>query len=240
MGDAPTARSVEVAAPDDFAQTAADVLIREVLAAHEARGELGLCLAGGSTPRAVYERLVTTAESCVVGFPWHAVHVWFGDERWVGPTDPASNYRMACEALIDPAGIDDANVHRMRVGDAEPEVVAAWYDDALPAQLDVLILGIGEDGHTASIFPDSKTLGERERRVVTARSPVPPHGRLTITPAVIEDACRVVVLATGASKAGAVAAAIEGDIAVERCPARLARHGIWVLDTDAAAGLDPL
>jgi len=238
VGETRRPRSVEISHPDDFAETAADVLMGELLAAYDEHGELGLCLAGGSTPRAVYGRLVTVAESCGGRFSWSAIQIWFGDERWVDPTDPASNYRMAREVLIDPAGIDDEKVHRMRVGDSDPEAVAAWYDDDLPARLDVLILGVGEDGHTASIFPDSRTLSERDHRVVPARSPVPPHRRLTITPAVIEDAHRVVVLATGANKAEAVAAAIEGNVTVEQCPARLARHAIWVLDTAAAAHLE--
>ncbi|MFV1987929.1 MAG: 6-phosphogluconolactonase [Gemmatimonadota bacterium] len=230
-------RSVEISAPEDFARTAADVLIREMLAAFGEGGAVSLCLAGGSTPRAVYGRLVATAESRIPPLPWDSVHVWFGDERWVDPSDPASNYRMAREALIDPAGLDERQVHRMPVGDGEPEAAAARYEEDLPARFDVLILGIGEDGHTASLFPHSSAMREREHRVVPARSPVPPHSRLTITPPVIEGADRVVVLAAGANKAEAVAAAIEGDVTVEQCPARLARDGIWVLDTAAAAQL---
>lgn len=227
--------TVEIAAPEDFPQAAADVLVGEMLSAFTDVGHLGLCLAGGSTPRPVYDRLVTIASSRVDGFPWHAVHVWFGDERWVDSTDPASNYRMARESLIDPAGIDHRQVHRVRVGDDEPDVVAASYQATLPQRFDVLILGIGEDGHTASLFPHSRALWEKERLILPTRSPVPPHTRLTITPPVIERAERIVMLAAGADKAAAVAAALEGKVAIEGCPARLARHGTWILDSAAAS-----
>jgi 6-phosphogluconolactonase len=234
-------KAVHVVASRDFARVGARVLEDSMLAAWSSRpghahrpvsARTSVCLAGGSTPRPVYEALVANADP---HFPWQDLSFWFGDERWVDTHHPDSNYRMAKEALFDPAGIDAGSVHGMDTSHGDPATTAMLY--SLPPQFDVMILGVGADGHTASIFPHSPAAAERERLVVPAISPLPPTQRVTITLPVIARAKRLIVLVAGERKAAAVAAALEADVSYEECPARAARDGIWVLDTDAAAGL---
>jgi 6-phosphogluconolactonase len=144
---------------------------------------------------------------------------------------------MAREALIAPARIPAENVHRMEADAADLDQAAARYAALLPPALDVLILGVGPDGHTASLFPGSPALEEKTRLVVPVRAPKPPERRLTITPPVMAAARRIVVLAAGSDKAGAVRRALQGGEPPEQVPARLARDGVWFLDR-AAAGAD--
>jgi 6-phosphogluconolactonase len=155
----------------------------------------------------------------------------------VPPTDPASNYRMAREALLDRVSVPAARVHRMEADDADLEKAAARYAALLPDALDVLVLGMGPDGHTASLFPGSPALREQVRKVVPARAPVPPLPRLTITPPVIAAARRVAVIVAGVAKAPVVARALQGPWRPEELPAQLARHGTWILDRPAASAL---
>ncbi len=117
------------------------------------------------------------------------------------------------------------------------EEAAARYERLLPDPIDALVLGVGEDGHTASLFPGSTHLEEGPRRVAVAQSPLPPRMRMTITPRVIRTAGRVFVLVRGAGKAKAVALALSGPADPNACPARLARGGLWILDTKAAGTL---
>jgi 6-phosphogluconolactonase len=167
------------------------------------------------------------------------VEIYFGDERAAPPTDPASNYRMAREALLDRVGLPPERVHRMEADAPDLEAAAARYAALLPDRLDVLVLGMGPDGHTASLFPRSPALRETEKRVVPATSPVPPVHRLTITPPVIAAARRVAVITAGASKAPVVAEALRGPWRPDELPAQLAREGTWLIDRAAAAGLAP-
>jgi 6-phosphogluconolactonase len=141
---------------------------------------------------------------------------------------------MVNEALLRRVPIPTANVHRMEGEADDPEEAADRYAAVLPEALDVLVLGVGADGHTASLFPGSPALRERTRRVVPARAPKPPEGRLTITPPVIAAARRFLVLATGSDKAEAVARALKGGGTPDQTPARLARDGVWFLDRAAA------
>src|SRR5262249_27307315 len=127
----------------------------------------------------------------------------------------------------------------MEADDPDREAAAARYAALLPERLDVLVLGMGPDGHTASLFPGSPALLERTKRVVPARGPVPPHERLTITPPVIEAARQVAVLAAGAAKAALVARVLRGPWRPEELPAQPARAGTWLLDRAAAAEIAP-
>lgn len=247
-GTAPTTGlpRVEVAR-GEFGKAAARVLARCLRSASreegEARGDpdagssdrgraLSLALAGGSTPRAAYRRLAAEPD-----LPWPRIRIYFGDERRVPPGHAESNYRMAREALLSHLPTRPAAVHPMDGDAADPEAAATAYAALLPDALDLLILGIGEDGHTASLFPGAPALREERRRVVPAVAPVEPRERLTITPPVIRAARRVVVLARGAGKAEAVARALEGPRDPAACPAQLARQGVWVLDLEAASAL---
>lgn len=217
---------------DDLARVAAEWLAEQLRQCAAGRARCALVLSGGSTPRPAYEKLAAQR-----ALPWDALEVYFGDERAVPPTDPASNYRMAREALLDRVALPPARVHRMEADASDLEAAAARYEALLPDAPDVLVLGMGQDGHTASLFPGSPALEERTRKVVSARAPVPPVKRLTITPPVIAAARRVAVIVAGAAKAPVVARVLRGPWRPEELPAQLARHGTWILDRAAASAL---
>jgi 6-phosphogluconolactonase len=192
-------------------------------------------LSGGRTPASAY-RMLGGLSPPLPGLS--RAHFYFADERGAPPSEPESNYWMARKLWFEPAGVTPDHVHRMKADAADLEAAAADYDALLEEPLDLLVLGIGEDGHTASLFPGSLGLEERVRRVVPVYdSPKPPPRRLTITPRVIEEAREVLVLASGAEKAGAVAAALAEQGEVSRTPARLARGRTWLVDDDAASEL---
>jgi 6-phosphogluconolactonase len=169
--------------------------------------------------------------------PWQQVHVYFGDERAVPPDDPESNFGMARETLLARVPVPETQIHRMHAEASDVEAAARTYEELLPARFDLVLLGIGEDGHTASLFPGSSAVTEQTRRVLFVTGPKPPPRRLTITPPVIAAARATLVLAAGAAKAEAVARALEGADDVIACPAQLARAGYWMLDRAAAAEL---
>ena len=164
-----------------------------------------LCLAGGGTPRATYSVLAT-----MEGVPWAQVDFYYGDERCVAPDDADSNHRMARESLLGPLNISESQIFRMPAELGDREAAAAQYAAALPESLDVLLLGMGGDGHTASLFPGHEAMSERDRAVVPVKGPKPPPWRLTITAPVVEAAARVFVLAHGEGKAPKVAQALQG------------------------------
>jgi 6-phosphogluconolactonase len=195
-------------------------------------GHVSVALAGGSTPRAMHEAL-----ACSKDVPWLAVHVFFGDERAVPPEHSDSNYRMAKESLLDRVAIPPAQVHRIVAEDPDRDAAARAYEALLPESLDVIVLGIGEDGHTASLFPGSSALREGERRVLPVVGPKPPPERLTITPPVILAARHRVVLASGTGKADAIARALDGPWDPDATPIQLAKRGAWFIDPPAAAKL---
>lgn len=218
----------------DLADAAAALLAEWVRDAVEKRGLCTLGLSGGSTPGSIHRSLSAAPYSKNV--PWERVEFYFGDERAVPADHAESNVRSARETLLEPLGIASQRIHPMR---PEAEQAAALYDAILPDRLDVLILGMGPDGHTASLFPGQSSLDESVRRVVLVRGPKPPPIRLTITPPVIASARRVLMLATGAGKAEAVARALDPASDPKRTPAALARSGTWLLDAEAASLLDP-
>jgi 6-phosphogluconolactonase len=209
-------------------------LLSRIAAEREGGTTVSLALAGGSTPAPVYRALADLDD-----VPWARVEIFFGDERAVPPNHPESNFRMARETLLEPAGLPEERVHRMEAERADRDRAADDYARTLPARLDMLLLGVGSDGHTASLFPGAPTLRERERLVVPAGPPA--EGgmwRLTVTPPVLEAAAHVFVLARGPDKAEAVARALEGGWAPEECPAQLVRGGAWLLDAGAAGKLE--
>jgi len=223
-----------VVAPEDLPEVAAQRIAQVIRRAIVLNGHAAVALAGGTTPRSVYRRLAKIGE-----IPWEKIDVYFGDERAVSPDDPQSNYRMARESLLDAVPIPPAQVHRIPAELADRQAAAAKYAVLLPERLDLIILGIGEDGHTASLFPGSAALQERTRKVVVVEGSKPPPWRLTVTPPVIAEAIEKIVLASGSGKAGAVAQALEGPDGPDRCPAQLVRDGIWIMDRAAAAALRP-
>lgn len=225
--------------PDEraLARRAAEWLVETTRAAVAARGACSVALAGGTTPRATYEVLATSALARAL--PWGAISWYFGDERAVPFDHPDSNYRLAAETLF--AGRKEAleRARRMPADAADAEAAAAAYGLLLPDPLDVVLLGMGEDGHTASLFPGSPALEERERRVVAVDAPKPPPRRMTVTPPVVESAREVLVLVSGEAKAEALAHALEGPLDVRAVPAQIARGRSFIVDAAAAGRLSP-
>jgi 6-phosphogluconolactonase len=228
---------------EDLARAARAELLRRARDLVAERGRFTLALAGGSTPRRLYELL---AES---DLDWSRVELFFGDERCVPPDHADSNYRMAREALFDPARVPAQRVHRMR-GELEPAAAAAAYEDELRAVLtpargavpaiDLVLLGLGDDGHTASLFPGTAALDERERWVVANRVPELDAWRLTMTYPLLNAASVVVFLVAGAAKRAAVERVLTPDVdeGSEAPPAAHVRPAsgrlIWLLDAAAA------
>jgi 6-phosphogluconolactonase len=211
---------------------AAEWIAEAVHGAVRHKGSCSLALSGGASPGETYRKL-----AALWAVPWPQVEVFFSDERAVPPDSSESNYRMAREALLSQVPIPSARIHRMEAERSDLNAVAREYEALLPASLDVLLLGIGADGHTASLFPHAPALAESQRLVLAVVGGDPLVQRLTITPPVIARASRLLVIATGANKAAAVARALEGPDDVAGLPAQLARHGTWILDQPAAASL---
>ena len=193
--------------PAALATGVADWLLERAFATP---GPFSLCLSGGSTPKALYERLAQPPY--VDRFPWERTHLFWGDERFVPPGDPLSNYRMVREALLDHAPIPPGNVHPVPTRSFDPQGAAAAYQDTLQAfygamRLDptrplfeVNLLGLGSDGHTASLFPHAPTLAER-RLWVAAVVGVKAEDRITLTYPALESSRYAAFLVTGAGKA---------------------------------------
>ncbi len=230
---------------------AAERFVAAAAQAASERGRFVVALSGGSTPEGLYRRLAAEPYRGRVG--WPSVEVFWGDERCVPPADAPSNFRMAREALLDRVPIPAVNIHRIR-GEAEPAIAAREYDIILRerfgtpqgpprpgAGFDLVLLGLGPDGHTASLFPGSAALLERERWVLAERGPVAPYWRVTLAPAVIRAAREVIFLVTGREKAPALHHALAGAGRPGEAPTRvvLPPAGVvrWLVDSAAAAGL---
>jgi 6-phosphogluconolactonase len=215
----------------------AGAFAREAVAA---RGRFTVALAGGGTPRAAYGALAAEPEGAV---PWADTFVFFGDERRVPPEDPASNYRMARETLLARVPVEAARVFRMEGEDPDPDAAARRYENALrreaPSGLDLVLLGMGEDGHAASLFPETPALDERLRWVLPSQAPpgVSPAGRLTLTLPALAAARRVIFLVTGAAKREAllrVRRRLRPLPPAARVRAREAT--LWIVDVAAVGG----
>jgi 6-phosphogluconolactonase len=232
------------AAAEEFARTAADAVRR--------RGFFRVALAGGTTPRRLYALLADRAAPWRARIPWSATHVFFGDERLVPPDHPDSNYRMARRALFARVPIPPRQIHRVRGETRRPAAAARELERALRAcfrlrsgavpRFDLVILGMGADGHVASLFPGDPALGERRRLAAVADSgrgaAAPERARVTLTLPVLNRAARLMVLVSGASKAGALRRALAPGRASPDPPARLLRPGrgrvTWLVDRAAA------
>jgi 6-phosphogluconolactonase len=203
------------------------------------RGDAFVALTGGTTPRATYEALADPSQPWRQRLDWSRVHLFWGDERHVPPEHPESNFGMADRALVQHVPIPRDQVHRIRGELSDARQAAVEYARELPQAFDVMLLGLGEDCHIASIFPNS-ALPSAGSAVVAVLTPK--GWRITLTPEAILDSRAIVMLVASADKAPAVAAAIEGPLDVTRCPAqslREAAHRVeWILDTAAASRLD--
>ena len=255
MSDAatePIDRRVVVAA-DAAALTvaAAGHLRRAIAEAIAARGACWIALAGGRTPRAVYERL---AEAGTPAIDWSRVHAAFGDERVVPPDHADSNYAMARAVLFARVPLPSAQIHRVEGERADAAGAADAYAATLSRAFslapgawpvfDVVLLGVGPDGHTASLFPHTPALDVVDRLTAAAIAPAPPTARVTLTYPVLNAAREVVILVNGADKAHAVARAFDDGVAVAACPVRGVRPAAgrltWHLDAAAASNLSDM
>lgn len=223
--------------PEELAGAAAREFTDRAAEAIEERGRFAVVLAGGSTPKAMYGIL---ARDYANSLDWSKVHVFFGDERTVAPDHEDSNYRMAREALLDHVRV--GSVHRMRC-ELTPDEAAAAYEEQLREffggipQFDLILLGIGGDGHTASLFPETPALEVQDRWVVANPVPKLDTTRVTLTVPVINAAQSVVFLVAGEDKAEALKEILEGDADPREYPATLVRPPTgpdWMLDHAAA------
>ena len=235
-----------------LARAVAEALVARLAAAQAVHGSASVVLTGGGIGTAVLEEVAAlAADPPREQVDWTAVDVWWGDERFVPAEDDERNEQSARRALLDAVGVPDGRVHAMPPSDgdfAQPEDAAAWYADQLASaapegrelpRFDVLLLGIGPEGHVASIFPDSPAAHD-ERPVVAVRDcPKPPPTRVSLTFPAINSAEEVWLLVSGEGKAAAVARALAGAGAIELPAAGV--HGTratrWLLDTAAASTL---
>src|SRR5882672_6657284 len=236
----PNAAALADAAAGHFVAASGDAIT--------ARGQFVVALSGGSTPRDTYRRLGT--EALVARVMWSRVQVLWGDERCVPPDHIESNYRMARETLLDRVPVPAANVHRVH-GEDDPAKAAEAYETTLrgllrtPAgsRIDLVLLGLGEDGHTASLFPGGAAVHERTRWVMAARASAASLWRITLTPAVINAAAEVLFLVSGGAKARILRRVLEGPRRPEELPAQAIAPANgrvrWCVDAAAAADLTP-
>ncbi len=201
-----------------------------------------LGVSGGSTPVPLYRHLALRTD-----VPWASVHVVWVDERVVPATDDRSNERLVREALLDHVLVSPTHVHPVATTSGTPEEVATAYDallaalvgrDAAASGLTVAVLGVGGDGHTASLFPGAPPLPDGRLAAHTVAPPTSPVAdRITLTPALLDRTGLAVVLVTGVDKAAVVTRALRGDAALPAGHIRARGDVAWVLDADAASGL---
>ncbi len=227
------AQMVIVPSKADFPGAAAPMVAAAIREAVAQRGVCSVALAGGNTPRAIHAELATIPD-----VPWRHVRIYFGDERCVAPDHPDSNYRMALESLLQPLGIPAEHVFRMEADDPDRDAAAARYTASLPDRLDIVMLGMGPDGHTASLFPGFPALRETRPCVPVGNSPKPPPWRLSLTPPPLQAAREVFVFVYGEDKAPKVKEALEGPMDLDAVPIQVARDGTWFLDVGAASLLE--
>ena len=232
---------------DTLSHEAAQYIVRLANEAIVTRGRFSIALSGGSTPKALYGLLAT--EPYLSQINWSSVEIFWSDERCVPPDDPDSNYAMANEVLLSKIPIQLHQVHRMPAEKADRDAASQDYTlemqrvfgtNGIPA-FDLIQLGMGPEGHTASLFPHQQSLREQERLVMPVSVPKPPPPRLTFTPPLLNAARHVLFLVTGSEKAGAVQAVLEGPYQPEEYPTQLVRPAAgevtWMLDTAAAGKL---
>jgi 6-phosphogluconolactonase len=231
---------------DELDQLAARKIIEIAARAVEQSGRFTLALSGGSTPRSLYQLLAS--EPYRKRIAWDKAHFFFGDERLVAADSPESNYRMAKVAFLEPLKIPEGRIYRWKTELSEPKAIAADYENQLRAftkgslpKFDLVLLGLGPDGHTASLFPFTQALQEAERDAVANWVPKLDAWRLTLTFPVLNNAANVVFLVSGDDKASILRAVLEGPFDPDRLPAQMIQpfHGdlFWLIDRAASREL---
>lgn len=235
-----------VADASSLAKRAADKFVRLAGGALQLGERFTVALAGGSTPQRMYSNLVNAQ------LDWEHVHFFWGDERCVPPDHPDSNYRMANDAILNHIPIPEENIHRV-LGEFPADEAARDYDAKLRRfftcgnpRFDLVLLGLGEDGHTASLFPGTPAVREKKRWVTAVRHRLPPPplvDRVTLTLAVINAAAHVFFLVSGAGKADRLSQVLEVMFQPDILPAQAVKpvNGVvhWLVDQAAAANLSP-
>lgn len=227
----------------ELMRAAAEEVVRGAAQAVRDRGCFAWALSGGSTPRDLYRLL--SGPLYRDRLPWSDIHVFWGDERHVPPEDPDSNFRMAREAMLDAVPLPAANIHRIHAEEPDAEVAAKAYETELreffhsaPGEwprFDLILLGLGKDAHTASLFPSGEAVHERERMVVAPWVEAQNTFRITLTPPVLNGARLVVFLTAGDDKAEPLRAVLEGARDPSRYPAQIVEgNRLWLVDRAAA------
>ena len=225
-----------------LAQAAADRFVSIAAHAIATNGRFTVALSGGSTPRALYAVLIDR-----LSIDWPRVHVFWGDERCVPPDQPDSNYGMAWQTLLSKVNVPEANVHRIK-GELDPDQAALEYEAELrrvfvpalplPPRFDLILLGMGAEGHTASLFPGTAAIHEQERWVVAHHVEQLKTNRITLTPPVLNQAVQVIFMVAGADKASALQAVLYGEYDPDRYPAQIVSptNGqlTWLIDRAAS------
>jgi 6-phosphogluconolactonase len=233
---------------DALYQATASEFVRQAGEAVEAKGTCTVALSGGSTPKGLYG-LLANDPTWRGQVAWDNIYVFWGDERHVPPDHPDSNYRMAHEALLSKVPIPPAHVHRIKSEHPDARQAADDYEQTLRAffhlatgqfpRFDLIFLGLGPEGHTASLFPGTKALHDTGRLVVSTWVGKFFTDRITLTPAVLNNAAGVIFLVSGEDKALALKAVLEGPDEPAQLPAQLIRptHGrlLWLVDRAAAS-----
>ena len=230
---------------ESISAAVAESLVQAAAAAITERSWFSLALSGGDTPRGLFRVLRRDHEKRI---PWLRVEIFWVDERYVPDQDPRSNYEVARREWMATSPIPRENVHPMPTDLPDPEAAAQQYERVLRAhflrdrpRFDFMLLGIGRDCHTASLFPGSQALTEETRWVVSVRAPADPPQRLTLTLPVINSARSVHFLVSGAEKSEALKRAVEGEADAMSCPASAVRPTdgkvVWWVDEAAAQGL---
>jgi 6-phosphogluconolactonase len=234
------------------ALASAELFAKKVEQAVATRGIARIAISGGSTPQATFKLLADPARPFLATVPWDKLELFWVDERCVPPDNPESNYGVCRDLLLTKVPIPEANVFRME-GELDPEQAASRYESTLrnvmklegaesPA-FDLVVLGMGPDGHTASLFPETEALNEISRLVVANHVPQKDTWRITLTWPVINQAAEVAFEVEGKSKTDVVAEVLTGPRDPERLPSQLIRPAngklLFLLDEDAAAKLPP-
>ena len=234
--------------PQELFAAAAEEVIRAATEAVAQRGRFSIALSGGSTPKSLFNLLATNARTVL---PWDRMFFFWGDERHVPPTDPDSNYKMAEETMLSKIPVAAGNVFRIAAENPDAAAAAESYEKTLqkffalqPGQFprfDLILLGMGPDGHTASLFPGSAGLQETSRLVIANWVDKFKTHRLSFTLPVLNAAACVAFLVSGTDKAPALHAVLESDSPGEQYPAKLVRPTdgklIWLIDRAAASEL---
>ena len=221
----------------------ADEIVALAASASAERGRFTWALSGGSTPRDLYRLLAS--DGYRDRMPWNAIHFFWGDERHVPPDHPDSNFHMTREAMLDAVPVPPGNVHRVPAEEPDASRAAAEYESTLRSffglaqgewpRFDLILLGLGKDGHTASLFPGGDAVNERERLVVAPWVEAQQTFRVTLTPPVLNHARRSMFLVSGEEKAEALCAVLEGAREPERYPAQIVGGNVsWRVDRAAA------